>query len=317
MELPSLIGDFASLPIYNNRDCLLYDLDATSVQLSEMVHTLWERYPYARLHRKNLPYKNRAVRTDRDIPGLIFVGEAPEFCNRMDDDPYESYAVLPHLIGLITQFTNGPATPSSYKKPRYEAWSLDEHFYDGLKNDTEYQRWRWFDKALRKAIEHILQRSRRGQVGRIIFPYGLGKACGQYLTSGERNIWETKYFPVMCKLAQKLQERGIDTLMICPVNNDTPTRSPTHGIFRHKIPRMAIPPVSTNDKDSVSTVGPAADVREDGSAVVEDDPSTGAMSVTVGDEVLTIVEDDDNEDKEKMEMEYNEDEIRKAVESIL
>lgn len=76
---------------------------------------------------------------------------------------------------------------------------------------------------------------------------------------------------------------------------------------------------------TVSTVGPAADVREDGSAVVEDttsvavedDPSTGAMSVTVGDEVLTIVEDDDNEDKEKMEMEYNEDEIRKAVESIL
>lgn len=266
MEIKTIIGDFASLSVYNNHDCLLYDLDATSVQMCKIVQGLWDRYPYARLHRENFPYKNRAVVSYRSNPGSIHIGEPPEFNNRMDEDPH-----LPLIIGLVTQFASRPATLPAYENPPCEVRSLDEHFYDGLEKDTEYQRWRWFENALKEALVFILKRC----VKRIIIPYGFGMSS--YLDNCA--VWESKYLPILEKIGQKLRKRGIVLFIVRP-ENIVPPQSSTHGIFENKIPYIAV-----LQNGSTTNATDAARTPEDDATPATADASSPSINTKLSDTI--------------------------------
>ena len=189
-------GSVSDIKYHRGKNCLLYAINSVSCKPYGVCKDLHEKYPHedSVTSRTSLTFVSRARRCDRDIPGDIILQRSP----------HES---SPHLIAMITQFGYGQPYVGSVEDIRRLALSMDYHYVEGIKQDTENKRVKNFQECIKKIIIFAL-----GCDGleSIIIPAGVGTRgnCGQ--------LWNSQYLPILQNMASRLQASNIKVIITSP-----------------------------------------------------------------------------------------------------
>lgn len=188
-------GRLRDVQFRSRRNFILYAVNSIACENIGIVKDLHELYPYegAYTNRQRMYTLSRATLQTRDEPGRIIVHEPPESSDS------------PHLIACVTQFGYGEPIERNQRARQAVTTSQDRHYVEGLKEDTQANRRRYFQACLKNVA--VLAMGHR-EVEKIYIPEGL--ACSG--RTGEE--WEHYYLPAINDLSLRLQPFGIEVFLV-------------------------------------------------------------------------------------------------------
>lgn len=183
---------------FSDRRCfLVYTVNSVACVPFGIVRDLHQLYPYENTYtgRRKLYSLSRACVDSRDNPGTVIVHNPPEKTNS------------PHLIACVTQYGWGDSIESNAKANEALMKSRDRHYVEGLTADTRLNRRLHFQTCMKKLAILAMGHPECEQV---VLAQGMGRG------GRDDEEWNEHYLPAIEGLADRLQNFGIETILLKP-----------------------------------------------------------------------------------------------------
>ncbi|XP_068229277.1 uncharacterized protein [Palaemon carinicauda] len=207
--LDFLSGDVMDDSYQGSTTILAQVVDCAAVKPFGPSKVLADKYPFSNPYqdRRRVEAFNRALLEDRIIPGRITLNTGPSehypmvanlFAQFYPGKPFEVNSGSQNLVKQLRRVSRNESR-ASFNGPRRS----DDHFLEGLQNDTLANRTRWF----RQCVGRMLDIPGRFDVQKVVFVY---KAESGFSLED----WEEFYVPTIRRFADWVSALRIKVLVL-------------------------------------------------------------------------------------------------------